>query len=172
MLNKLLYFGLGTATAFVVMYLVPNEPISEIVSEKSEELVTPTSIGLMSADWFDTGVVGVQGGWRTDMELVNSKNSVSILCVRNTLECVIAQAEIYDGYFTNDINYYDIQSWDTENGILATSQISSICDDQLLQIKPDSVRLYENRKSDAPVELCPSDSPSVVLELTRLSNEI
>jgi|GEM_PF-4076694 len=172
MLNKLLYFVLGTVTAFVVMYFIPNEPVSEIVIEKSDELVTPTSVGLLSVEWFDTGVVAVQGGWKTDIELVNNKNSVSIMCQRTTAECIMAQADIIDGYFTNDISYYEIQSWDTESGILAASQDSSVCDEQLLQLGPDSVRLYENRKSDAPEEFCPSDKKSVVLELTNLSNEI
>jgi len=172
MKNKILFFLLGTITSLAIVYLSPDNDVSKTVVQNKSELITPTSVQLMSADSFAGNMVIVQGGWKTNVALANSRNSVSINCVREANECILAQADIMDGYFTNNISYYEIQSWDIESGILATSVNSSVCDEQLLQIGPDSVRLYESRKSDAPEAMCPSgDDSSVVLELTNLSND-
>lgn len=151
----------------------------------SVNVTTIDEIGVFSFDYIKTsedvnfsntlGLATFDGAWlpvNID-DMVNTTNAVHISCWLHSMECQVAQADLYSllGKPTlgNKINYYEIKDWSIDGQITAVT--SSGCEDDILKadIKNNTVILTESLKENANKTICPQDSKPVILKLGALN---
>ncbi len=124
---------------------------------EEKDVTFANNLGLAS---FDGAWVVVSGG-----EMVNNVNSVAVDCWLKDKICNVAQADVIDNLFSNNISYYKIIEWSPSGQITAIN--SSLCEDQIIKadIKTKVVTLTESRKENVDKAMCVQGSEPMVLKL-------